>query len=638
MLIYTQTINKNKMKKGKRKFPRGKAVAAVLGVFGYMMVIASQGPGISNGNMYSVDVTTEKEMEKTEAETKDGSTEYKYDETYKYGEDSDYQYYYNEEIDYEKYPQGGTYEGEDFEDYENTYDEKYFEEDFYESAEYLKEMEKYKQEMEQWEKEHNENFTEQMKQEIESLGEELGMAKEVFDSLKDVKDEKVAVAIENLNALVEKVDGILEQMKDLLDEEVEPETFEEFWNMLDGMGMAAEEYMQVIDEYIQNNPDAIEDLDEDAQEWIENSNKHEKEEFKGAGGKEEFKKFYAETLDEKVLKNIAKFVDPEAMEEVMRQVSAHLMEELAPHIGEEAVQEILNKIDVFGDKGKTLLANSTDVYDQIAKIDFTNASENLKNLSEKTKNVLIVSELKDRLAAYWEKARYALESNDKTALAEIEKGISALLEKNEMLSVTGEEAYQFEDVRLAESEWYFEPVIEMKEEGIVSGYKDSAGELTGEFKPENNVTLGEVLKMAVEAAQLKITPVADEKAHWAVQAGYFSTAQMLGLDKMLDLSNLNRSATREEVAVLVAAVFGLDTAGEYENVFPDYNGNFGKYIQAVYEARIFTGEGETGNFNGSSPINRASMAKVIDSALEVYGNLNILTELDAFAKELEKLD
>lgn len=612
------------MKKGKKKFSRGKAVAAVLGVFGYLMVVASQGQGMSNGNIYSADVTSEKEGES------------KYEETHKYDEDSDYQYYYNEEIDYEKYPQGSTYEEGDFEDYEYEYvgEEKYFEDEYYESEEYKKSIEDYQKQMEEWQKEHNEFFAENMKLEIENLEEMLEMAKEMTGELEKVDDEKVADARDNLNILIEKAVGVLDQMKDLADEDIEPEKFDQFWVVMEDISKAADEHMAVIMAYYEENQKEFEELDEDLQEFITMEGEHEAEKV----DKEQFKDVYRTVLDEKTLKQVANFVDKDVMEEVMRNISTKLMEELAPYIGEDAVKEILGKIDIFGDKGETLLANSSDVYDQIAKIDFTNASENLKNLAEQTKNTLIVSELKDRFAAYWEKARYALENDDKIAMPAIEKGISILLEKNAMLSVTGEEAYQFKDVQLAENAWYFEPVIEMREEGIVSGYKDSAGELTGEFRPENNVTLGEVLKMTVEAAQLKITPVADETAHWAVQAGYFSTAQMLGLEQILDLSNLNRSATREEVAVIVATVFGLDTSGEYQNVFPDYNGNFGKYIQAVYEKGIFTGEGETGNFNASASINRASISKVISSALEAHGSLNIINELDAFAEELEKLD
>ncbi len=622
------------MKKGKKKFPHGKAVAAVLGVFGYLMVIASQGQGMSNGNIYSADVTSEKQDESKYEEEHEYDEEYKYDETYKYGEDSDYQYYYDEDIDYEKYKEGSTYE--DFEDYEYEYvgEEKYFEDEYYESEEYEKAMEDYQKQMEEWQKEHNQFFVENMKMEIENLEEILKMAKEMTEELEKVKDEKVADARDNLNILIEKAVGVLEQMKDLADEDIEPESFDQFWVVMEDISKAADEHMAVIMAYYEENKKEFEELDEDLQEFISMEGEYESEKV----DKEQFKDVYRTVLDEKTLKQVANFVDEDVMAEIMRSISTKLMEELAPHIGEEAVKEILGKIDIFGDKGEILLANSSDVYDQIAKIDFTNASENLKNLAEKTKNTLIVSELKDRFAAYWEKARYALENDDKIAMPAIEKGISILLEKNEMLSVTGEEAYQFKDVKLAENAWYFEPVIEMREEGIVSGYKDSAGELTGEFKPGNDVTLGEVLKMTVEAAQLKIAPVADEKAHWAVQAGYFSTAQMLGLDQMLDLSNLNRSATREEVAVIVAQVFGLDTSNPYTGIFPDYNGNFGGQIQAVYDAGIFTGEGETGSFNGSISINRAGMAKVVSKALETYGTMNLVNELEAFAEELEKLD
>ncbi|KKT19823.1 MAG: hypothetical protein UW03_C0013G0023, partial [Candidatus Peregrinibacteria bacterium GW2011_GWA2_43_8] len=51
-----------------------------------------------------------------------------------------------------------------------------------------------------------------------------------------------------------------------------------------------------------------------------------------------------------------------------------------------------------------------------------------------------------------------------------------------------------------DDQWYTSYVWDVKEDGYVGGYKDAEGELTGYYGPSDNVTVGEILKMTLEAS------------------------------------------------------------------------------------------------------------------------------------------
>ncbi len=482
---------------------------------------------------------------------------------------------------------------------------------------------------EAWESGHILRFIEDMKNEITFISGEIEKAKKVLEELKTLEIEKEGVlkAIEDFDELITKVEGVLAKMQELLeDPELEPEMMEESWGILDGVGQSFDQDINKIFKYLEDHEDQFKSLSEEVQESLKT---WEKEGISGGPGPNNDKigEFYGEDMKEELIKQIK----AEVMEEVMRQISSELMESLSPYLEQDAIAEILNNIGIF-QEGTLLLSNSTEVYNILDGIDFDKLTQELKDLGERTRKALIVSKMKDALMEKWAEADAAAEADDIEEMDAIAAEIEKLLNENDELSVTGDEAYQFRDVPLVnqdgENPWYFGSVMTMKEDGVVSGYKDENGNFTGEFGPENNVTIAEALKMALEAAGHQMTPT--DGGHWAQSAGYVAKAKELGIGDLIDLGNLDKYATREEIAVIVAEAFELDTDMEYEGVFSDYKGKFGGHIQAVYDAEIFTGEGDTKNFNGSGLINRAAMAKVINYAISANSSEYVFDKIDDF--------
>jgi exonuclease VII small subunit len=475
---------------------------------------------------------------------------------------------------------------------------------------------------EAWEASHIMKFVEEMKREIEMISSELEKAVVVVEALErlNIDEEQVRDAIKDFSKLIEKATEILEKMKSKLDDpELEPEDMEEYWYIMDNIGETVDKVLKKIFKHFEKHPEKYDELSEDVKDLLEQW-KH------GIGGKANYRDKFGEIYPELDVDELTRKIKEEIMEEVMRHISEELMEKLAPYLDEEVIASILNHIGALGDVGNELLSNTVETYAEIEDIP-SGLTPELKELAEKTKNTLIVSSLAERFKEKWEEVRLALEVGDDDGLDVLADKIKNLLEENEQLSVMGEEAYTFYDTPV--SEWYFGSVYIMKEKGIVSGY---SGDQEGNFGPGNPVTIAEALKMSLEASGHYMT--AGSGGHWAESAGYVSKAKDLGIGNLISLGNLDSFATREEVAVIIAIAFDLDTGVEYENVFDDYHGQFGGHIQAVYENEIFTGEGDSKSFNGSGLINRAAMAKVINFALEAQQSDNFIDELDDIAEDL----
>jgi len=167
-------------------------------------------------------------------------------------------------------------------------------------------------------------------------------------------------------------------------------------------------------------------------------------------------------------------------------------------------------------------------------------------------------------------------------------------------------------------------VEQATEAGIVAGYKDQYGNLTGKFGPQNPVTVAEALKITLEGAGYD-TSMGVGYGHWA--AKYMSVAIGLGFQMTQSNGlNLDRAATRAEVASLVADSFKVDHStfigGHYSDVSAGtaYAGS----IQALSKTGIISGDtnasGETtGRFRPNAAINRAETVKIIIGARAAYG-------------------
>ncbi|MFI3312492.1 MAG: S-layer homology domain-containing protein [Eubacteriales bacterium] len=156
----------------------------------------------------------------------------------------------------------------------------------------------------------------------------------------------------------------------------------------------------------------------------------------------------------------------------------------------------------------------------------------------------------------------------------------------------------FSDV--ADDAWYAEYVYRLVEDGVLGGYDD------GTFQPARSVSLGEALKIIMNAAGYE--PQESVSEHWA--SGYFNHAYQLGLLEGVTMDTLDTAVTRENVAVLMSNI--LDVPETYEmDVFVDTNTHA---ANSLYALGIFAGTiDENGDryFYPDQAISRGELAKVV---------------------------
>lgn len=496
--------------------------------------------------------------------------------------------------------------------------------------------EDFKEMREEMEKESFEHFQKfDLEGEIAFMESQLTMLKTVFETLKDVDDAKLQSAIEKLTALAEEGQKLLAKMKEVIvgGEVTDEALIEESWELMEKLGEEAQEYMEVLKDYFDENEDALEALTEEQREGL--MQMMDDEGRRGGPGEDmgpKFEELY-EGFDLKGLDKaeFMKGIREEMLDEVMRKVSGMLMEKLAPYLEEDVIADILNNLDFLDED---ILTNSVLVFEEADSI--SGMDKEFEEMREMMKEMMIDEGVAEKLKMKWSEVKDAVDKKDKEAMKNLKKEMKELLEANRELVFRGEDAFMFEDLEL--DHWSMEYVFELREEGVVDGYRDDEGNLLGEYGPGDNVTIAELLKMAIEAAGIGVEALggegsdADAQMHWAVKAGYVAYAKEVGLDKLVDLNDLNKAATREEAAIIIAKIFGYDVDREWRADFKDYDGKFKGYVQAVYDEGVFTGQGETGEFDGESNLNRAEVAKVIRSASEDQA---FVMEMEEFMERLD---
>jgi len=187
-------------------------------------------------------------------------------------------------------------------------------------------------------------------------------------------------------------------------------------------------------------------------------------------------------------------------------------------------------------------------------------------------------------------------------------------------------------IDVPQTAWFAEYVRDAAESGIVNGYKDTQGKLTGKFGPSNSVTLAEALKIATEGAgydeELYGSMVESGTSHWA--SAYVSIGQAEDFEFMRNKSRIlwNDPATRAEVASFFTSAFLLDTkdvtasGGRYEDV--NMETSFAKSIELLSRDEILSGDTDTksqatGKFRPNDEINRAEVVKMVIRARAEYG-------------------
>ena len=184
----------------------------------------------------------------------------------------------------------------------------------------------------------------------------------------------------------------------------------------------------------------------------------------------------------------------------------------------------------------------------------------------------------------------------------------------------GEAVYtkSFTDVSTDDT-WFYTQVMDLAELGIIKGYDD------GSYKPNNNVTYGEALKMIMEAVGYEKQAQTDP-SHWA--SGYLDKAiEKRLVTPVLTYSRLKEVIPRRMVAQIVARALELPkytgTESPYTDVdipqpgAQDTESIYAEYILRVYDAGIMLGntDGTFGyEFNekeGKGVFTRAQMAVTV---------------------------
>lgn len=180
-----------------------------------------------------------------------------------------------------------------------------------------------------------------------------------------------------------------------------------------------------------------------------------------------------------------------------------------------------------------------------------------------------------------------------------------------------------------QSAWFAAHVRAAAEAGIVNGYKDRRGQLTGKYGPSNDITIAEALKIAVEGAgyddDAYALKIQSGFRHWA--SPYVSVARGEGFLVIDARTRLDRAATRAEVAALVTSAFRVYTQNtepgtRYDDV--SANTEFSTSIEALSRDTVVSGDTDidgqaTGSFRPEDNINRAEVAKIVMLARAAYG-------------------
>lgn len=128
-----------------------------------------------------------------------------------------------------------------------------------------------------------------------------------------------------------------------------------------------------------------------------------------------------------------------------------------------------------------------------------------------------------------------------------------------------------------EDTYYYESVTRMSEKGIITGYPE------GDFRPENSVTVAEVLTLIFRNANINFDNSSEESLYW--YSDVMSRAKSLGV--ISEDVQPNDYVNRLDVGKYIIEAYRLDTSkGSGKNVFSDTDS---KVAKTMYAYNIFVG-------------------------------------------------
>lgn len=425
-------------------------------------------------------------------------------------------------------------------------------------------------------------------------------------------NERVDQKIRDLEEVADKAEEILEKIREAAEEgdlEGDWERIDEFWMAIDQINRAAQFHMDTVAHAFEMEHDIhfVEEYDRDGAEaaWDEKYGEH------------DFK-----LLEDKI--------DYDMMDQIVRHIPEEMMGQMMEHMhhdqGAHMMTHLMNNMDVLDDKATQMMEYSIELMSVMEEVEIDDEDnpryDRLKELFEESMTYLSEDTHED-IINFWLRVRDAVvDGASDEELAAFETEIMSHLEANQQALV--DEGVQFHDVLLGNDDWYFDPVIELKNRGVIDGKQG------GVYDPGADITNSEILKVLLESADIGAATHApqDTTAHGHWYEGYVAQAEELGLDLP---QNWDEAASRGDVAVWASQIFELHEDVDGDHVpFGDvdqYDPNANHY-QAVYDHGIFTGAGDTGHLNPDDPINRAESAQV---ALMIIENVVEVQSLDGLS-------
>jgi len=169
-------------------------------------------------------------------------------------------------------------------------------------------------------------------------------------------------------------------------------------------------------------------------------------------------------------------------------------------------------------------------------------------------------------------------------------------------------AYGAEYTDVKPAHWAYEAVNAMSEQSVIAGYPD------GSFLPNQTVTYGEFIKMALIAATGEDEGNA-ASGHWA--QNYYDKALELGYFTEYDIerSMLGEKITRAHMALIISSILGDIKIKNYDEIQEGitditYKTPYEYDITKSYAAGILTGY-EDKTFRPNKTLSRAEAATVI---------------------------
>jgi hypothetical protein len=194
---------------------------------------------------------------------------------------------------------------------------------------------------------------------------------------------------------------------------------------------------------------------------------------------------------------------------------------------------------------------------------------------------------------------------------------------NSSSSVGPNGASGFHDVPAAA--WFGKYVSFIVSRGIASGYKDAKGKLTGKYGPANNVTFGEMVKMALGAGNHDVSHVTGSPMNLSARGdwsqAYVKLAENLQFSVITRSLKVTEPASRGAVVLTLLQSLGIPVTGG-SNPFTDLSSSntYAKALETALRLGWISGDTDASGkilhtVRPNDPINRAEVAKIFAKAL-----------------------